>query len=209
MSLRTLIIFARYPERGRVKTRLAAELGDDGALAVYRDIAGRVIDVMSGCSSYRTVVAYTPAHRAAGMRRWLGAGPTLRAQSEGDLGARMAEAIEHALSKGARRVVVIGTDCPDLDPPAVERAFQLLDESDVVFGPARDGGYYLIGVSRPHVALFTGIPWSTPDTLGLTLERAVAAGLSVALLDTRRDIDTAADWRDWCAERERAADGGA
>ncbi len=194
-----LIVFARAPELGRVKTRLAAEVGDDAALRTYRTLAEQVIAAVSTPATYSVTVAYTPPDAGPAMRDWLGPAVTLRPQSGGDLGIRMAAAIADAISGGAGRVVAIGTDCPDVTADVVAEAFTRLGAADVVLGPASDGGYYLIGMSRPHRALFEGVPWSSAETLRATLARARAGGLSVALLDERRDVDTAEDWRAWLA----------
>jgi uncharacterized protein len=148
-------------------------------------------------------VAYTPADKGGPVRAWLGPAPGYEAQGEGDLGARMLGAIAGRFAAGAAKVLVIGTDCPDLDPALLATAFAQLDRADAVLGPAADGGYYLVGMKRPIPELFQGIPWSTPATLSATLARAGAAGVSVALLDERRDIDTAADWRAWRAAQGR------
>lgn len=129
------------------------------------------------------------------MRSWLGDAFAYEPQSEGDLGERMAAAISARLEEGAARVVLIGTDCPTVSAATVRAAFDALDSGDVVFGPAADGGYYLIGMRRLHDSLFLGIPWSSERTLRESLERVRAAGLRVALLDVMRDIDTAEDWR--------------
>jgi rSAM/selenodomain-associated transferase 1 len=196
---RALIVFARAPEPGYVKTRLAAELGAEEALSVYRRLAERVVAAVHAAGSYSVTVAYTPPGAEPLMRRWLGTSVALRPQSDGDLGERMATAVADAFSAGAERVVVIGTDCPEVSADVVEEAFTRLDAADVVLGPASDGGYYLIGMSRLHRALFDDVPWSSADTLRATLERARAHGLSIALLEQRRDIDTAADWRTWLA----------
>lgn len=209
---RTLIIFARAPEPGRVKTRLAADIGDAAALAAYRELGARVAAGISPIADCETVVAYTPAGREGegAVRAWLGAawdaaGPPRAlgyvAQGDGDLGARMAGAIDACAAAGAARVVVVGTDCPTVDAAAVEEAFARLDAADVVLGPAADGGYWLVGVRRPTRAIFDGVPWSTPRTLAVTLQRARDAGLAVALLAERRDVDTADDWRDYVAGR--------
>jgi uncharacterized protein len=203
---RTLIVFARAPEPGYVKTRLAAELGAAEAFSVYSRLGERVVAAVRAGGSYSVTVAYTPPGAEPLMRRWLGASVALRPQSDGDLGERMATAVADAFSADAERVVVIGTDCPDVTADVVEEAFTRLDAADVVLGPASDGGYYLIGMSRPHRALFDGVPWSSADTLHATLERARASGLSVALLDERRDIDTAEDWRAWLASVRQASD---
>ena len=203
---RALIVFARAPELGRVKTRLATELGDGAALSIYRILAERVVDaVRGGC--YSVTVAYTPRYAKRAMREWLGPTVRFRPQSDGDLGARMAVAVDDAIQGGAERVVVIGTDCPAVTAAVVDEAFARLERAEVVLGPAADGGYYLIGMSRLHPALFNGIPWSTPGALCTTLERARATGLAVELLEEQRDIDTAEDWRAWLASMRQ--DGGA
>jgi rSAM/selenodomain-associated transferase 1 len=129
------------------------------------------------------------------MACWLGGDLSYEPQLESDLGARMHAAIAARVAAGARRVVVIGTDCPGVTGAGVRSAFAALDDADVVLGPATDGGYYLIGMREPQAALFRDVPWSTHRTLAVTLERARAARLCVALLDTLRDIDTADDWR--------------
>jgi rSAM/selenodomain-associated transferase 1 len=200
-----LIVFARAPEVGRVKTRLAAEVGDSTALAIYRRLAEQVLSAVQSDGRYSITVAYAPGSARRAMREWLGTSVALRPQSGGDLGARMTGVIVDAISAGAERVVVIGTDCPDVNADVVEGAFDRLAGADLVLGPATDGGYYLIGMSRLHPALFEEVPWSSPDTLRITLELARAAGLSIALLEERRDIDTAADWRAWLASGAQAS----
>ena len=212
-----LVIFARAPERGRVKTRLAAAIGDDAALAAYRLLGARVAAAVrpstmdgGGVPDWHTVVAHTPRDASAALAAWLepAAGPlTYEPQADGDLGARMRAAIERAVAGGAPRVVVVGTDCPDVDAAVVSEALAALDTADVVLGPALDGGYYLVGVRAPAdracAALFEGVPWSAPDTLAVSLTRAAAAGLAVAQLAPRRDVDTEDDWRWWRDRAER------
>jgi len=202
---RALVVFARAPEAGRVKTRLAREIGGAGALAAYRELGTLVLDAVAGLGDCAIVVAYTPADREDLVRAWLGAGPRYEPQPEGDLGSRMLGAIAARCAAGAEKVLVIGTDCPALDPDLLETAFARLDRADAVLGPAADGGYYLVGMTRPIRELFQGIPWGTSAALSATLERAAAAGVSVALLEERRDIDTAADWRAWRAAHGEAS----
>lgn len=197
LSLRTLIIFARAPELGCVKTRIAAELGSNVALAIYREIGLAIVQIAREVDDCEIVVQYTPGGSEAILAAWLGLDLVLHAQSDGDLGQRMCAAISDAVQHGARRVVVVGTDCPGVDAELLESAFDALGTVDVVLGPATDGGYYLIGVTQPQPALFDGIPWSSSETFNATLVAASAAGLSVSLLDPRSDIDTAADWLRW------------
>lgn len=189
-----LVVFARAPELGRVKTRLAAEVGPLRALEIYRQLGERVIHALRHGPAH-VVIAHEPPDAAPAMRAWLGDGLAYEPQSDGDLGARMAQAMTARIVEGAERIVVIGTDCPGITADTITAAFAALDEADVVFGPALDGGYYLIGAREAHACLFHDIPWSTPHTLEVSLARARAAGLRVALLPPMRDIDTAADWR--------------
>ena len=205
---RALVVLARAPEPGRVKTRLAREIGDAAAVQAYRELGAAVLGAAGRLGDCDLMVAYTPADQEGRMRAWLGPAPGYEPQLEGDLGARMLGAIAARFSAGAGKVLLIGTDCPEVDPALLETAFARLDRADAVLGPAADGGYYLVGMKRPIAELFQGIPWSSPATLSATLARAAAAGVSVALLDQRRDIDTAADWRAWRAVRGRASSPG-
>lgn len=194
------IVFARAPEPGRVKTRLAATLGDAQALAIYTWLAEHTLAVVraaAGQSHARVVVYHTPADAAPAMTAWLGNDLEYRPQRGNDLGARMAHAASAELSRGASAVVLVGTDCPSLDVGVLQRAVGVLDTAEVALGPATDGGYYLLALRRAHAALFEEIPWSAADTLSCTLAAAAGAGLSVALLEERADIDTAEDWRRW------------
>jgi uncharacterized protein len=203
-ATRALVVFARAPEAGQVKTRLARELGEAAALAVYRDLGALVLGAVAGLPDCETVVSYTPADREPLMRAWLGPDPRYEPQCDGDLGARLLGAIGARCRSGARRVLVIGTDCPQVSAGLIETAFGRLDRADAVFGPAADGGYYLVGMKRPIRELFEAIPWSTASTLATTLARATAAALEVALLDELRDIDTAEDWLRWQSARRNA-----
>jgi rSAM/selenodomain-associated transferase 1 len=180
-----------------VKTRLASELGAESALAIYRGLGERVMAAVATIPSCAIVVAYTPDGSHDVIREWLGSSPKLRPQSNGDLGERMSAAITDALAEGAQRVVVIGTDCPGLTAATVVDAFSRLDTADLVLGPATDGGYYLIGMTRAHAQLFERIPWSSDQALSATLTRAKRLGLRIALLDEMHDVDTADDWERW------------
>jgi uncharacterized protein len=207
---RALILIARAPVPGAVKTRLAAEIGAGPALRAYRALGRRVARAVATLDRCRRIVAYTPADAETVTREWLGAEFTYEAQAPGDLGDRMAAALAAQWASGADQVVLIGTDCPTLDGATVEAAFAALaGGAPAVFGPADDGGYYLVGASRGaaracgvgaaelSAILFTGVPWSSAHTLSATLARARQRGLHVALLPSMRDVDTAADWRAW------------
>jgi rSAM/selenodomain-associated transferase 1 len=189
-------VFVKAPTPGQVKTRLAAELGAARAAEVYR-LMGR--GVVSACVSpeYDTVVWFAPADARQAVRDWLqGLGvAAFRAQAPGALGARMAAAFLRHFREKAHRVILIGSDCPEVDSRLVSRARAELDQHDVVVGPAHDGGYYLIGLQRAAPRLFRGIAWSTEAVLEQTMARAREMGLRSALLPTLRDVDTASDAR--------------
>jgi uncharacterized protein len=208
---RVVVLFARVPEVGRVKSRLAAGVGDEAALEIYRYLGARVIDAVEATpSAWQTVVAGTPDWGELAIREWLGDEWRFVAQGAGDLGERMAAVFEAELARGAAAVVIVGTDCPEVDASVVAAAFDRLTMHDAVFGPATDGGYYLVGVAREAgaralPALFSEVPWSTAHTLSTSLARADAHGLSVALLGELADVDTAADWSSWL---DRAPDVG-
>lgn len=200
-----LVIFAREPRLGQVKTRLAATVGDARALAIYVALAERVVASLTVPDAWKLVVRCAPDVAGVEVERWLGGAVAVEPQGDGDLGARMSRALTDHLERGAARVVIVGTDCPDVGPEIVQQAFAALETNDLVYGPALDGGYYLVGARRPVPQVFTDVPWSSPDTLAVSLQHAQAAALSVQLLEPLGDIDTEEDWRAWQARAVAAA----
>ena len=190
-----LVVFARAPRLGQVKTRLAAKLGDDAALDIYRSLGRRVAETCGDGSlvSLHRVLAFTPADAGEEMEGWLGGGWDLQAQAEGDLGRRMLTAFEESAARGARATVVIGTDCVAFGPGHIEAALAAARKVDVVLGPARDGGYWLIAMAHPAPEVFRDVPWGGDQVLTVTLDRAREAGLSVKLLETLPDVDRPED----------------
>jgi len=189
-------IFVKAPAPGRVKTRLAAEIGVHHATEIYRDLGRRVVAACAG-SSHDTVVWFAPPEARPAVRAWLKGlrVAAFRAQVAGALGARLAAAFQRHFDEGAGRVIVIGSDCPGVDAGLVSRALAALDKHDLVLGPAHDGGYYLIGLRAPVRQLFRRIAWSTQAVLGQTVARARQLRLSTLLLPILRDVDTASDAR--------------
>lgn len=205
-----LILFARVPQLGRVKSRLAADIGDAAALAAYEELGKACwheVTMARRLMAARAIVAFTPGGESTAMRGWLAGADEYVEQGAGDLGERMLDAIDGQLRRGARRVVVVGSDCPTLSASTLTSAFARLENADLVVGPATDGGYYLIGVTRRQPSLFQDIPWSSERTLAATLARADTAGLRVAALETLTDVDTLAEWMEW-REAGRAQPGG-
>jgi len=194
-SSRSLVIFANAPEKGRVKSRIASDLGADVALAAYRTLAEHAVAAASHVDWCRKTIAYSPNGSGEAMRHWFGDLFDYRAQGDGDLGRRMLAALERAFSDGADRVILIGVDCPGVSDAVISDAFTRLDQADVVIGPSFDGGYYLIGMKKPMKVLFTDIPFGTGKTLQKTLTTARRSGIRVSLLDWKRDVNTGDAWR--------------
>ena len=188
----TLLVFAKAPRPGQVKTRLARTLGDERAAALYRRMGRLVLDGVAAAPA--TIAAcFAPDDAEAEVREWLGEGARRYwPQGDGDLGARMSRMFDRAF-RTADRALVIGTDAPAVDAATIRRALEALDSADVVLGPSRDGGYYLLGLRRPRPSLFQGIRWSTGSVMRETVGRASAEGLAVTFLEIESDIDTAAD----------------
>ncbi len=185
-----LIIFAKSPENGDVKTRLGPRLSRAERAALYSRLLSATVAKLRDIDGVDTYIAYTPPEGAGYFGRFGLAG---FAQSGGDLGARMHNALGRTLGEGHEKAVLVGADIPALSARTVQRALGLLEENDVVFGPARDGGYYLVALKRPAAEIFTGIRWSTPVTLRLSVGKAEAAGLRVGLTEELSDIDTPED----------------
>jgi len=195
-----LLIFAREPVLGRVKTRLAAGIGPEAALATYRELLALTAAAVAGAQVPATVwLADTPAPPAAPTQprpEWPGL-PWRVQPAVGSLGERMAHAFGEAFGAGAGRVVIVGTDCPGLSAALLRQAFALLASHDLVVGPATDGGYYLLGISELQPALFENKQWSTATVLPDTLADAARLGLRVAQLPALADVDSAADLASW------------
>jgi len=187
-----LIILLKAPVRGLVKTRLAVELGADAALAIYRQLLDGVLREMAAINEVE--LHYAPASEHALIITLLKPGWNHHPQAEGDLGMRMQQAFERAFQTGAQRVVMIGTDCPEVNVTDIHAAWEALSQHDLVLGPAEDGGYWLIGMKQPQPELFNGIHWSTGSVLAETTARAQQLRLRYQLLRTLSDVDTKADW---------------
>jgi uncharacterized protein len=191
MTARALAVLAKLPVPGRVKTRLAAGFG---AVEAARAAEAMLADTLA---SVRAVDAepwlcFAPAEARAPMAA-RAPGFRLLAQADGDLGDRLAACLDALLAGGADRVAIVGADTPHAPPATYAAGFDLLDGHDVVLGPALDGGYYLVAAKAPAPELFVGVPMGTAAVLEVTVGRAEAAGLSVALLPALRDLDRPGD----------------
>lgn len=197
---RRIILFTRYPESGKTKTRLIPALGAEGAAALHQQLTEHALTHARAQTLADVEIAWTGGDEAA-MRAWLGPDTRLREQVSGDLGTRMKAALHTAFTEGATEALVAGSDCPDLDAETYEAAFDALNHHDLVVGPAADGGYYLIGARATSAAalsaLFMQMEWSTNRVLTETLARAQQAKLRVEQLATLQDVDLPEDLPTW------------
>lgn len=196
---RRLILFARYPVAGRVKTRLVPALGAEAAVGLHRRLVLRTLRTAHGVCQAKNIelqIHFDGGTQEA-MSHWLGSTWRYRRQGEGDLGERMAEAFDDSFREGASATVVIGSDCPSLSPAPVLAAFDALQSHSVVFGPATDGGYYLVGLTRPIPRLFQGVPWGTNSVLKESLAILSGNGDKPALLEPLDDLDRPEDLSSW------------
>lgn len=184
-----LVLFARFPTPGAAKTRLIPAIGKDGAANVHRQLTERTVRILES-SGAPVELRYTGA-TASDFRDWLGPGITLVEQVAGDLSARLLASIEPA------PVIFFGADTPDLQIGHVSQAIQALETKKVVIGPARDGGYYLIGIAERMDWLFESMPWSTDQVMPETLSRLRDRSIQPVLLEPLDDCDRPEDLTNW------------
>lgn len=197
MITRKICLFGKEPVPGRVKTRLAAGIGETAAVEWYRSMLEITVQRVLDVPDVELEIWFDPPEAAEFFVNWLrplADGPDrirFRPQVNGDLGARLLATFEPDLPK---KTLLVGSDCPGLLPRHLDLAFTALDNHDVVLGPSEDGGYYLIGATASHPTLFADMPWSTETLRTETLRRAAESGLRVhELSDVLRDVDTAED----------------
>jgi rSAM/selenodomain-associated transferase 1 len=187
-------VFARAPVHGQVKTRLAATIGEDAALAAHETLVTSTLVRLAGVEEYTLTLWLAGDTGNVTVQGWAARfGVPVLQQRGDDLGSRMSSALGHML-ESASRALVVGCDCPAIDRDYVLEAFGALEKNELVLGPAEDGGYGLVGLKREMPELFEGIAWGTSGVLDATLRKAAALELSVAVLRTIWDVDTAADW---------------
>ncbi len=192
MSEKCLGIFAKYWQPGQVKTRLAATIGEQRSAQVYQWFLETLLDRLTHCGD-RHILVYSPPERVADFEQIAPAQWQIAPQAEGNLGQRMQAFFQQQHESGCQRVVLVGSDSPNLPLEYVRQAFELLNDHPVVLGPTEDGGYWLIGTSGRVQPIFENIPWSTPQVWPATLAALDAAQLSHATLPTWYDVDVAED----------------
>ena len=184
-----LVIFAREPVPGMVKTRLAAAIGAERSAMIYATLLDHTLRTVRKVPAEVTIsLAATPGVGWADMLEL-----PCEVQGGGDLGDRLAEAFDRRFSGDVDRAVIIGSDNAHLGPDHIATAFRALESQPVVLGPADDGGYWLVGQRSPGAEIFDEIPWSSPGTLDATRERLQRLDIQWSELTTLPDIDTVED----------------
>jgi rSAM/selenodomain-associated transferase 2/rSAM/selenodomain-associated transferase 1 len=207
-----LMVFTRFPEPGKAKTRLIPALGAKGAARLQRQMTEHVMAAAAKLSN-RPGLTIEVRHEGGStglMQAWLGPQYSYRQQGAGDLGRRMARAFEAAFRNATGTAVIIGSDIPGISADIIQQTFEGLQKNDLVFGPAHDGGYYLIGIKNTippetFVRLFDSIKWGSGEVLAQTLQTARESGMRFIQLESLGDVDRPADLHVWQEIKKTAA----
>ena len=191
-----LLIFTRYPEPGKTKTRMIPALGATGAAQLQQQMTEHTLRQVKQLKNISVAVYFAGGSKQL-MSDWLGDNFIFCEQAQGDLGTKMSAAFVAAFADDMERVIIIGIDCPDIKSNLLTKAFNKLKNFDLVLGPADDGGYYLIGLSSGKYELFIGINWGTATVLQETLEIAQRLDISYACLPVLSDVDRPEDLPIW------------
>ena len=187
-------MFVKSPEKGKVKSRLAASIGKKSALHLYKCFVDDLL-LMLRKGGYPFIICFYPADAGRYIEKWLGKGYAFVPQTEGDLGERMKNAFNKAFSEGFESVLLIGSDIPDLPNRFIDEAFAALRSHDAVIGPSLDGGYYLIGFKKSAFipSVFQGIAWGTQDVFACTMDIFIRLDCLPYILPQWMDVDTLDD----------------
>ena len=192
---KALLVFAKAPEPGESKTRLIPALGANKAAAAHEMLVLRTLDTITGLAGEGYDLSLWGAVEHPVLDRWAKQfGLPLCLQAVGDLGQKMQQGLASVLEAGASQALLIGSDCPVMTTEYIRQASAALATSDLVLGPAEDGGYVLIGCKRAHSELFANITWGSDTVLAETLKRAEQLMLTVTVLGTMWDVDRPEDW---------------
>jgi uncharacterized protein len=194
-----LLVVAKRPEPGQTKTRLCPPLSSEQAAVLYECFLCDTLEIMRRVPGVQRTIAYLPQDAHSYFNK-LAPDLSLVPQRGETLGERLDNMLTQSLSGGAGKAVVVDSDSPTLPAAYLSQAFERLEVADVVLGPTRDGGYYLVGMKKPHPQLLRQVQMSTPHVLQDTLALAAQTGVTVSLLPAWYDIDTIEDLRQLHAE---------
>jgi len=189
-----VLCFVKYPEKGQVKLRLAVDLDEDVVVELYRNFVLDVVSILKKLD-IQIYLCFSPVNAQKKFREWLGPSYSYVPQEGNDLGERMKNSFSHAFAEGFRRVILVGSDSPDLPSDFLRTAIRELQTHDMVLGPSSDGGYYLIGFRDDTFfpCVFDGISWSSSSVFEETIARVKNAGRSLSLLPAWSDVDIISD----------------
>lgn len=191
-----LIIFVKYPEPGKVKTRIAKAVGNEKAADLYFSLASQVVNKATGSDGFKVSIAFTPQSRESLIKNWLNKDKLDYFPQNGrTLGERISSAFDRSFANGFKNAVVIGSDCIELDQKTIKTAFAHLgNSSDCVIGPTHDGGYYLIGLRYKNFPyIFEDISWSSDSVFDETVKKLTSLNLKFSVLKKLGDIDNVDD----------------
>lgn len=187
MSKNLLIVFVKNIILGKVKTRLAKTIGNDAAFSIYSELVAITEKATTKVKTDKHIYFSDEVISS----KWKNDKKLV--QKGADIGIRMQNAFQHGFDKGYENIILIGSDLPNISKEIIETGFEKLQQNDVVFGPAEDGGYYLIGMSKMNTSIFENKPWSQSDLLAVTLQELEVQNQLVELIETLNDIDTFED----------------
>jgi rSAM/selenodomain-associated transferase 1 len=200
---KAIIIFVKYPEEGKVKTRLASTASNKFAAGVYKilskNIFDQVIKLKNECDVH---LFYAPFDSLGKIKDWVGQEFLFKEQSGADLGERIADAFEYVFLNNCKSAVIIGSDLPEIDSSIIIESFKLLESCDVVIAPSDDGGYSLLGMNKQHKFLFENIEWSTDSVFEITQNIIMDNKLNLKIMSPLNDIDTFDELVNWFNESE-------
>lgn len=190
MNNSALIVFVKNPILGKVKTRLAKDVGDEQALAIYERLLEHTESVVRNTAVDKYVFY---SDKVDELDIWPADIYNKTLQVGSELGQRMLNAFDELFDDSYKKVVIIGSDCAEITPEIIEAAYVCLDKTDMVIGPANDGGYYLLGMNKTHQELFEGVEWGASTVLATTMDIARTKGLSCSTLQQLSDVDELVD----------------
>jgi len=199
-----VIVFAKYPDERKVKTRLAKTTGDKFATEFYKLCAQHTFRELNNLpeETIKIYLFFVEGIDNEKIKSWVDYNFLFRPQSGKNLGEKMYNAFTEIFENGFERVVIIGTDLPDISSGIIMEAFTALENNDAVIGPSTDGGYYLLGIKSPKEELFSKIDWSTESVYQQTLDKLLNANMEVKTLTELVDIDTEEDLIDWLSNKK-------
>jgi len=194
-----IIVFTKFPVEGKVKTRLAKNMGNKFAVSFYKSCAEHTFKELLKVEEMGSDLFLFCAeeNEIEQVIKWAGNNFNYYSQQGNDLGLKMYNAFNTVFKKGYKKVIIIGTDMPDVSMNLVQNAISVLDNYSVVIGPANDGGYYLLGFKSKLIDLFSGIEWSTESVLDNTIEKLNNSKINYFMLEELTDIDTLDDLQNW------------